>query len=75
MQGNHKPDPTHQELVPSFIDEIEASPDFTDVSVHRDRWDPRYTARGYTDLKRTDSNNRVMANPYAREAIRPDVEA
>jgi SAM-dependent methyltransferase len=72
--GSHEPVPTHEALVPSFIDEIAASPEFTDISVHRYRWDQRYTARGYTELKRTDSNNRAMADPEAREAMLAEVE-
>ena len=73
--GTHEPVPTHEDLVPSFIDEIAASPEFTNISVHRYRWDQRYTARGYTELKRTDSNNRAMADPEAREAMLAEVEA
>src|SRR4051812_36323155 len=73
--GTHEPVPTHEELVPSFMDEIAASPEFTDTSVHRYRWDQRYTARGYTELKRTDSNNRAMADPEARETMLAEVEA
>src|SRR6476659_4263597 len=33
--GTHEPVPTHEKLVPSFVDEIAASPEFTDLSVHR----------------------------------------
>ena len=73
--GTHEPVPTHDELVPSFVDEIAASAEFTDLSVHRYRWDQRYTARGYTELKRTDSNNRGMADAEAREAMLAEVEA
>ena len=73
--GTHEPAPTHEELVPAFVDEIIASPDFADPSINRYRWDQRYTARGYTELKRTDSNNRAMADPEAREAMLTEVEA
>jgi SAM-dependent methyltransferase len=73
--GSHEPVPTHEELVPSFVDEIAASPEFGEPSIHRYRWNQRYTARGYTDLKRTDSNNRAMADPEAREAMLAEVEA
>src|SRR4051794_33415633 len=73
--GTHEPVPTHEELVPSFMDEIAASPEFTDTSIHRYRWDQRYTARGYTELKRTDSNNRAMSDPETREAMLAEVEA
>ena len=73
--GTHDRAPTHEELVPSFVDEIVASMEFAEPSIHRYRWDQRYTARGYTDLKRTDSNNRAMADPEAREAMLAEVEA
>ena len=33
------------------------------------------TARGYTELKRTDSNSQAMADPEAREAMLAEVEA
>ncbi len=75
LPGTHDPVPTHEELVPSFVDEIVASAEFAEPSVHRYRWDQRYTARGYTELKRTDSNSRAMADPEARDAMLFDVEA
>ena len=74
LPGTHEPVPTHEELVPSFVDEIVASPDFEEPSIHRYRWDQRYTAGGYTELKRTDSNTRAMADPNAREAMLAEVE-
>ena len=46
LPGTHDPVPTHEELVPSFVDEIVASAEFAEPSVHRYRWDQRYTARG-----------------------------
>lgn len=73
--GTHEAVPTHEELVPSFVDEIMASPEFEEPMIHRYRWDQRYTARGYTELKRTDSNTRAMADPGAREAMLNEVEA
>jgi hypothetical protein len=75
LPGTHDPVPTHEELVPSFVDEIVASPEFAEPSIHRYRWDQRYTARSYTELKRTDSNSRAMADPEAREAMLAEVEA
>ena len=75
LPGTHEPTPTHEELVPSFLDEIAASPEFGEPSIHRYRWDQRYTSRGYTELKRTDSNSRAMADPEAREAMLVEVEA
>ena len=75
LPGTHDPVPTHEELVPSFVDEIVASAEFAEPSVHRYRWDQRYTARGYAELKRTDSNSRAMADPEAREAMLVEVEA
>jgi SAM-dependent methyltransferase len=75
LPGTHDPVPTHEELVPSFVDEIVTSPEFAQPSIHRYRWDQRYTARGYTELKRTDSNSRAMADPVAREAMLAEVEA
>jgi hypothetical protein len=74
LPGTHEPVPTHDGLVPSFVDEIAASPDFEAPSIHRYRWDQRYTARGYTELKRTDSNSRAMADHDAREAMLAEVE-
>jgi hypothetical protein len=73
--GTHEPVPTHDEFVPSFVEEVAASPEFTELSVHRYRWDQRYSARDYTELKRTDSNNRAMEDPEAREAMLSEVEA
>lgn len=75
LPGTYVPAPTHEELVPSFIDEVVASPDFAEPSIHRYHWDQRYTAREYTALKRTDSNSRAMADPEARDAMLADVEA
>jgi hypothetical protein len=75
LPGTHDPVPTHEELVPSFVEEIVASPEFAEPSIHRYRWDQRYTARDYTELKRTDSNSRAMADPEAREAMLAEVEA
>jgi SAM-dependent methyltransferase len=75
LPGTHDPVPTHEELVPEFVNEIVASPEFTEPSIHRYRWDQRYTARGYVELKRTDSNSRAMADPEAREAMFAEVEA
>lgn len=75
LPGTHDPVPTHEELVPSFVDEIAASPEFEEPSIHRYRWDQRYTAREYPELKRTDSNCRAMADPEAREAMLAEVEA
>ena len=73
--GIHEPVPTHEELVPAFVDEIEASSEFTDIVVRRYLWDQRYTARAYVDVKRTDSNNRAMTDPEAREAMLAEVDA
>ena len=73
--GSHDATPTHEELVPAFVDEILASPQFEAPTTYRYRWDQRYTARGYTELKRTDSNNRAMTDPEAREAMLAEVEA
>ncbi len=75
LPGTYEPAPTHEELVPAFVDEIVASPDFDEPSIHRYRWDQRYTARGYTELKRTDSNSRAMTDPEARDAMLAEVEA
>lgn len=75
LPGTHDPVPTHEELVPRFVDEIVASPEFAEPSIHRYHWDQRYTARDYTELKRTDSNSRAMADPEAREAMLAEVEA
>lgn len=50
-------------------------PEFAVPSIHRYRWDQRYTARGYTELKQTDSNSQAMADPEAREAMLAEVEA
>lgn len=75
LPGTHDPVPTHEDLVPSFVDEIVGSPEFEEPLVHRYRWDQRYTARGYTELKRTDSNSRAMADPEARDAMLTEVEA
>jgi SAM-dependent methyltransferase len=74
LPGMHDRVPTHEELVPSFVDEIVASPEFADPSIHRYRWDQRYTARDYAELKRTDSNSRAMSDPEAREAMLAEVE-
>ena len=74
LPGTHDPVPTHEELVPSFVEDIVASPEFAEPSIHRYRWDQRYTARDYTELKRTDSNSRAMADPEAREAMLAEVE-
>ena len=49
LPGTHDPVPTHEELVPSFVEEIVASPEFAEPSIHRYRWDQRYTARDYTE--------------------------
>jgi SAM-dependent methyltransferase len=75
LPGTHDPVPTHKELVPAFVDEIVASPEFAEPSIHRYHWDQHYTARSYTELKRTDSNSRAMADPEAREAMLAEVEA
>ena len=74
LPGAHEPVPPHEELVPAFVDEIVASPEFAEPSIHRYRWDQRYTARGYTELKRTDSNSRAMADAEVREAMLAEVE-
>jgi SAM-dependent methyltransferase len=73
LPGTHEPVPSHHELVPSFVDEITASPAFDEPSIHRYRWDQRYTARAYAELKRTDSNSRAMADPDALEAMLAEV--
>jgi SAM-dependent methyltransferase len=75
LPGSHEPVPTHEEVAPAFVDEIVASPEFAEPSIHRYRWDQRYTARGYAELKRTDSNSRAMTDPEAREAMLAEVEA
>ncbi len=75
LPGTYEPAPTHEDLVPSFVDEIAASPDFIEPSVRLYRWDQRYTAQGYTELKRTDSNTRAMTDPRARDAMLAEVEA
>lgn len=75
LPGVHEPVPPHEERVPAFVDEIVASPEFAEPSIYRYRWDQRYTARGYTELKRTDSNSRAMADPAARDAMLAEVEA
>ncbi len=75
LPGTHDPVPPHEELVPSFVDEIVAAPEFAEPSIHLYRWDQRYTARGYAELKRTDSNARAMADPEARDAMLAEVEA
>jgi SAM-dependent methyltransferase len=75
LPGTYDPVPTHEELVPSFVDEIVAAPEFAAPSIHRYRWDQRYTARGYAELKRTDSNSRAMTDPAARDAMLAEVEA
>src|SRR4051812_16606299 len=67
LPGTYEPAPTHDALVPAFVDEIVASPEFSEPAIHRYRWDQRYTGRSYTELKRTDSNSRAMADPEARE--------
>lgn len=74
LPGTHEPVPTHEELVPSFVDEIVASPEFEEPSIYLYRWDQRYTAREYSELKRTDSNSRAMAVPDALDAMLADVE-
>ena len=74
LPGTHERVPRHDELVPSFVEEIVCSPDFEEPSIHRYQWDQRYTARGYTELKRTDSNSRAMADPDALEAMLAEVE-
>src|SRR3954447_2542063 len=75
LPGTYVPAPAHEELVPSFVDEIDASSEFGPPSIHRYHWDQRYTARSYTELKRTDSNSRAMTDPDAREAMLAEVEA
>jgi len=74
LPGTHDAVPTHEELVPAFVDEIVAASEFAAPAVYRYRWDQRYTARGYTELKRTDSNSRAMADPEARESMLAEVE-
>lgn len=74
LPGTHDPVPTHEELVPEFVDEIVASPHFAEPSIRRYRWDQRYTAREYAELKRTDSNSRAMSDPDARDAMLAEVE-
>ena len=69
------PGPSTLESADQFVDEIVASPEFEEPSIQCYRWDQRYTARGYTELKRTDSNSRAMADPEAREAMLAEVEA
>lgn len=74
LPGTHEPVPTHEDLVPQFVDEIVAWPEFEEPSIHCYRWDQNYTARAYVELKRTDSNSRAMTDPQAREAMLAEVE-
>ena len=64
--------PAEEELVPPDHDGLIASGLFGDVTLHKYRWDQRYTSREYADLMRSYSGTQAMEPPQ-QEALIGDV--
>ena len=64
--------PTEDDLVPPDHDGLIASALFRDVTLHKYRWDQRYTSREYADLMRSYSGTQAMEPPQ-QEALIGDV--
>ena len=64
--------PAEDELVPADHDGLVASGLFGDVTLHKYRWDQRYTSREYADLMRSYSGTQAMEPPQ-QEALIADV--
>jgi SAM-dependent methyltransferase len=61
-----------EDVVPTEFEELSASGLFTDVALHRHRWDQTYKTEVYADLVRSHSLSQMM-EPSAREALIADL--